>query len=74
MLWRISRNRVIIVLAAMLADVLATNLALFPVYWWIRPLNIEFQAQFDNTPWSGIALFVIVLNVVLFGTYIVTGM
>ena len=74
MLWRISRNRVLVILAAMLGDALATNVALFPIYWWVRTLNIEVQAQLDSTPWSGVALFVIVLNLALFGTYLVAGM
>lgn len=74
MMWQISRNRVFVVLAAMLVDVIATNLALFPVYWWVRPLNIEVQALLDSTPKSSMVLFVIVLNSALFVTYLLAGM
>lgn len=74
MLWRLTRNRILVVLAAMLVDVLATNAALLPIYWWVRPLNIEIQAQLDSLALSTIGLFVVVLNVAMFATFLIAGM
>ena len=74
MLWRLWRNRILVILAAVAADVVATNSALLLIYWFIRPLNIEGQAQFDNTPQSAVWFFVVLLNAVFFVTYEISGM
>ena len=74
MLWRLWRNRILVILAAVTADVIATNVALLLIYWFIRPLNIEGQAQFDNTPISAVWFFVALMNAVFFVTYEVSGM
>jgi len=74
MLWRLWRNRIVVILAAVAADVVATNGGLLLTYWFIRPLNIEGQAQFDNTPFFALWFFVVLLNAVFFVTYEVSGM
>ncbi len=74
MLWRLWRNRIVVTTMAVLTDALAINLAMFMAYVWVRPLNIEGQAQFDNTPESAIWTFVALLNIVMFVTFTTTGL
>jgi exopolysaccharide biosynthesis polyprenyl glycosylphosphotransferase len=60
--------------AAICADVLATNLALFVWYWFVRPLSFEGQLLFDNSPQGGRILYVAVLNGATFVSYLIAGM
>jgi exopolysaccharide biosynthesis polyprenyl glycosylphosphotransferase len=60
--------------AAICADVLATNLALFLWYWFVRPLSFEGQLLFDNSPQGGRILYVAVLNGATFVSYLIAGM
>jgi exopolysaccharide biosynthesis polyprenyl glycosylphosphotransferase len=70
-LWR---NRIFVLAAAICADVLATNLALFLWYWFVRPLSFEGQLLFDNSPQGGRILYVAVLNGATFVSYLIAGM
>ncbi len=70
-LWR---NRIFVLAAAICADVLATNLALFVWYWFVRPLSFEGQLLFDNSPQGGRILYVAVLNGATFVSYLIAGM
>lgn len=70
-LWR---NRIFVLAAAICADVLATNLALFLWYWFVRPLSFEGQLLFDNSPQGGRVLYVAVLNGASFVSYVIAGM
>jgi len=70
-LWR---NRIFVLVAAICADVLATNLALFLWYWFVRPLTFEGQLLFDNSPQGGRILYVAVLNGATFVSYLIAGM
>jgi Undecaprenyl-phosphate glucose phosphotransferase len=74
MLWRLWLNRIVVIAMAVITDALAINLALYMTYVWVRPLNIEGQAQFDNTPINAIWLFVLLINVVMFITFVTTGL
>jgi Undecaprenyl-phosphate glucose phosphotransferase len=60
--------------AAICADVLGTNLALFLWYWFVRPLSFEGQLLFDNSPQGGRILYVAVLNGATFVSYLIAGM
>lgn len=74
MLWRLWLNRTVVIVMAVLTDALAINLALYMTYIWVRPLNIEGQAQFDNTPFNAIWLFVLLINAIMFITFVTTGL
>lgn len=74
MYWRLWLNRIVVTAMAVLTDALAINIALYMTYIWVRPLNIEGQAQFDNTPVSAIWMFLAILNVVMFVTFVTTGL
>jgi Undecaprenyl-phosphate glucose phosphotransferase len=70
-LWR---NRIVVLAAAICADVLATNLALLVWFWFVRPLSFEGQLLFDNSPQGGRILYVAVLNAATFMSYLAAGM
>jgi exopolysaccharide biosynthesis polyprenyl glycosylphosphotransferase len=74
MYWRLWLNRIVVTAMAVLTDALAINSALYMTYIWVRPLNIEGQAQFDNTPISAIWMFLAILNGVMFVTFVTTGL
>jgi Undecaprenyl-phosphate glucose phosphotransferase len=70
-LWR---NRIVVLVAAICADIMATNLALLVWFWFVRPLSFEGQLLFDNSPQGGRILFVAVLNAATFISYVAAGM
>ena len=70
-LWR---NRVLVVGAAVVADALATAVALLSWYFFVRPLSFEGQMLFDNSAKSGLTFVVVILNTFLSGSYIVGGL
>ena len=74
MMRQLWRNRIVVIGAAVVADVVATNIALLLWYLFVRPLSFEGQILFDNSPQAGRILFLTVLNSAVFISYLVAGM